>query len=433
MIEEDLDRLPPSISRPLVYSSVTLLAFLSVTGVWAVVSEFSTTIRVSGTLSSQAPSAQVQHPNGGKVRLVAVDLLDRVNKGDVLFRLDVEDQTLKLSAVDQTIRRLEQERGEARARLGLDIRLAEPDAGNREVENSSITASFAAREETYLSRQEDLAAQSEHARSRLDFQTAEIKRLDEQKSLLKDRLEKFMRLSAQGLTKISNVESLMQEALSLEIQIGKADAEMAAIENEIISLSLRSNLIEQEYRQILSDGLMANERELESLNADRARLLYTIETAEIKAPVSGLVSALNIDAEETVAAPGQTLAVISQPLVTAELDLKIMTQYIDQVSVGQEGLLTLSSLPQRNAPKIRIELTGIAEEPIVDPEGNPVAYLASASVNSDDLETARQQMADQFQISLGMPISATLVGRPTTLWSYLTAPFTSILDSAFED
>ena len=95
--------------------------------------------------------------------------------------------------------------------------------------------------------------------------------------------------------------------------------------------------------------------------------------------------------------------------------------------------MTVNALSQRSAPQLRVTLTELALEPVRDAEGNSLHYLARAFVEPDDIEEARTTLGSRFQLSAGMPVSAAMNGRDTTLWAFVTGPFTGLLGAAFED
>ncbi|MEM9269841.1 MAG: HlyD family efflux transporter periplasmic adaptor subunit, partial [Pseudomonadota bacterium] len=195
---------------------------------------------------------------------------------------------------------------------------------------------------------------------------------------------------------------------------------------------LEASLLRREYRQQLAELRAAHLRDLEELDASIARMRQSIADARVVSPISGTVTDLPVNTFDRVARGGEILAVISQPLAEPVVELHVPAAYVDQVREGQEGLLTISSLPQRGIPQIRVSISAIAAEPVKDPSGQTQHYRAAGRIDPEGISLAQDRLGKRFNLTRGMPVSAALVGPPTTLWTYVTEPITSMWDTAFE-
>ncbi|MEM9855642.1 MAG: HlyD family efflux transporter periplasmic adaptor subunit, partial [Pseudomonadota bacterium] len=240
-------------------------------------------------------------------------------------------------------------------------------------------------------------------------------------------------LSQKGLLPRSEFEALARELHETDAQLLAFEAEALTLSQTARELSLRRTRLIEERRERLAKNRLTHERDLIDTEARIARLTETIERAAIHAPVAGKVTALALDTEGLVAGPGMTLAVVTQASKETQIDVFVPPSYIDQVRQRQEGLLTIPALPQRTAPKLRVTLEDLAREPMRDQNGNSLHYLARATINREDLALARVDLGPRFQLSVGMPVSLAMNGRDTTLWQFLTGPFTGLLGAAFED
>ncbi|MEM6478772.1 MAG: HlyD family efflux transporter periplasmic adaptor subunit, partial [Pseudomonadota bacterium] len=240
-------------------------------------------------------------------------------------------------------------------------------------------------------------------------------------------------LSQKGLLPRSEFEALARELHETDAQLLAFEAEALTLSQTARELALRRTRLIEERRERLATSRLTHERDLIDTEARIARLTETIERAAIHAPVAGKVTALALDTEGLVAGPGMTLAVVTQASKETQIDVFVPPSYIDQVRQRQEGLLTIPALPQRTAPKLRVTLEDLAREPMRDQNGNSLHYLARATINREDLALARVDLGPRFQLSVGMPVSLAMNGRDTTLWQFLTGPFTGLLGAAFED
>ena len=91
----------------------------------------------------------------------------------------------------------------------------------------------------------------------------------------------------------------------------------------------------------------------------------------INAPTSGVVSKMEAENNGAVFKPGETILEIlpsNQPLVFyAELPV----QYVDEVSLGQLSLITLSTLDTRNQKPLKAVVSEISPDAISSKENSP--------------------------------------------------------------
>lgn len=417
--------LPTDIRRLLLLGGVAVGGFLVFVAVWAIRAEITTTIRLPGVLSPTAPTYDVQHDRGGRIAEINVALHQNVSIGDLLFRLDIEDEFHQLAALEQRASLLDAELAAIAPRL---------DPRSSQVELiDSVRSAYTAQDAAFEAQLAQLEGEADGLSRRLAVltkrQTAQVARL----TLAQTRYDRDAELSEKGLLPKSTFEEAARALHDGEASLLALEAEAVEIVQRQEDVLLRQDRLTQDRREKLATTRLRHERELIETTARIARLRDTIKRANIYAPITGKVTELTMETEGLVVAPGATFAVLSQPVSDPLIDLYVPPAYIDQVRMGQEGLLTISALPQRTAPKLRVTLTQIALEPVRDQNGNSLHYLARASINGDDLAAAKADLGARFQLSVGMPVNAAMNGRKTTLWTFVAGPFTGLLGAAFED
>lgn len=428
----DTIQMPKDLRRLITFGFLALLGFLGFVLFWSVWAEFSKTLRISGHISSDAPSFELQHPNGGRIAHVHVTLHDEVAQGDILFEFDMRDQLLRLSAIE-----------ERRAHLLIDINAAnarlDPEADRRPIASAYraqvavIGANYDHRDQALETRRADLQGRIRMAAAQEVLQDHEMSMLERRIALLETRLAKTEDLVSRGAVPSIQLENMRQDLLQLRAQRSTMAARINQTVQTAEAAELQLNLIAQENLRELSEIRLRAQKELTQLDAEAERLRIQISQSILRAPVSGMVTNLPFGNDGMVARGGASLAVISQPLSEPVAELRIPPSYIDQVFVGQSGQIAISSLPQRDAPKLHLTLRSIGSEPVRDKEGNTAYFIAKAAIDGDDLDLARTKLGDRFDVTLGVPVTATLIGDSTTLWTYLTNPVTSMWANAFED
>ncbi len=83
---------PKEVMKPLFWGFAAILIFLVSFVCWASIAPISTSILASGHLNASQPSFDLQHPFGGDVKVVQVRDLDHVQAGQILLRMNVDNE-----------------------------------------------------------------------------------------------------------------------------------------------------------------------------------------------------------------------------------------------------------------------------------------------------------------------------------------------------
>ncbi len=428
MMNSDTHTLPKDVFRDVWRAGFVVLGFFVFVALWAGYAPIAKTIRISGEISPRQPSRTVQHPSGGRIETVHVALYDRVKKGDLLLTLDQSELLLTQSALTERAILLSEELDEIEQRLVT---------GTQTVPSDSR---FSAITRMYQERDRSFTARLTTGRSRLKAAHENLKLLISSKAILEnrhrnttERLEKSQSLAKKGHVTQTQVEQLQEAVLQINVEISRQNLEIEAIKADIAAAETENDLIRSEHMTSLAEQKSTNQRELISIESELDRIAYVLSESKIRAPADGMITSLPFVAAGMVARPSDTLAVISLPLEDPEIELWIPARHIDQVSPDQDGQLTITSLPARDAPLLTARVLSVAEEPVKDRDGKVIHYLARASISADDVVAARNRMKDRFQLVQGMPISVALSVDSVTLGEFLIQPLWSIWKKAFEE
>ncbi|MDG1529914.1 MAG: HlyD family efflux transporter periplasmic adaptor subunit [Paracoccaceae bacterium] len=418
--------LPRQIFAPLRMAALAVIIFLGGAGLWSALAPIATTLRISGTLVSTKPSFDIQHPFGGLVTDVLVSLHQSVDVGETLLILDTETQDKTLKTIREQIAYLEAE-NEIITSISSDEQNA---TGNPpsvlDIFYQERSAVLALRLSTKSNAIEAKKESAHHLSVQMDL-------VKERILLLAERSNKQKELSQRGFLSKAELDTSKGQILVLEGALEDQSARLAAINSEIRVMNLELKSMVAEDRLSLSEKAANNLKNVPQLKIQAFKLEQEINAARINAPVDGQITIQNVIAPSMVAQAGQTLMTLSLPLFEPKVTLKIPVANIDQVAIGQTGKLTLTPLSQRDAPDIEVTVIKIAPQATLDPEQNPLFYLAEARLNESDLEVARQNLGDRFRLATDMPVSVALKGRDTTFAQFLFKPFIDIFSTALQD
>ncbi|MEM8979468.1 MAG: hypothetical protein AAGD04_08280, partial [Pseudomonadota bacterium] len=206
-----------------------------------------------------------------------------------------------------------------------------------------------------------------------------------------------------------------------------------SLQAEMQEIDDRIKIRQKQYLEGLASSVLRSSRERKILLADSERLKILIEKSKIKSKMSGIVTSLPVGDVGGFVTTGSDIAVISEYLEKPSISLRISPLNIDQVYIGQAGRLMLSSFPTRTAPNLNVSVTAVSLEPQEDQKSGESYFVAHAKINLDDLSQAKEVFGTDFRLSVGMPATVLLSGRPTTLARYILDPVLAVWQGAFQE
>jgi HlyD family type I secretion membrane fusion protein len=419
--------LKQNVIRPFRLAAMAVAVFLILILIWATTAKLATTIHVSGTLVSSSPRYELQHPYGGKIEAVLAEQHDELIKGQPLFELNVVLQKQSLIQVEMLIQHIETETEiiEHVLKSGLKTTL--------DGTTSDAHMYYSVR----LSRHEaDLLNIHRSALSlekQIETREASLLLLNNRRNITQERLEHISSLASKGVATKAQSEDHADKLMNLSSQLNEARGDLTALHDQLRQTRMKANHYEAELRLEFQKKLLANSQRLPDLRRQSLGLKDEISNAFIKSPISGSILELNFTTNQMQIPKGATLAIISRQLEHPMVHVTIPPQTIDQVNTGMQGVLTMSSLPQRNMSRISAEIIAISPDVFTDPSGIPLGYKAVAKINDTELQTALEGFDINMHLASSMPVAIALEGRKVTFSQYLVAPFFKIFQGAMQD
>jgi HlyD family secretion protein len=360
--------------RPVIIGLIGIAVLFGGFGTWSVMSNIAGAIVSSGRIEVDRNRQVVQHDTGGTISEILVDEGDLVKAGDLLLQLDPQQARSELTLIEGQLfelmarrGRLEAQRDEAdQIRFPADLMKAgEANADAQELMEGQRNL-FDARRDSVAREIEQLGKQRNQMEDQIVGIRAQETSLAAQLDLIEPQLVNQQRLLDNGLAQAASVLRLEQEKASLTGEIGRliasrAQAESRITEIEIVGLKLGTSGREEAITQLREIRF----REL-SLVEQRRALLAMIDRLDIRAPVSGIIYSMQVTTPRSViraAEPLMYLVPQDRPLVIA---VQVLPTNIDEISVGQEVNLRLSSLDQRTTPELKGTVVLISADALDD-------------------------------------------------------------------
>ena len=279
---------------------------------------------------------------------------------------------------------------------------------------------FEARRDSVAREREQLAKQANQIEDQIEGIRAQETSLAAQLELIEPQLVNQQRLLDSGLAQAASVLRLQQEKASLTGEIGRliasrAQAEGRITEIEIVGLKLGTSGREEAITQLRE----IRYREL-SLIEQRRALLALIDRLDIRAPVSGIVYSMQVTTPRSVIRAAEPLLYLipqDRPLVIAA---QVNPTNIDEISVGQEVNLRLSSLDQRTTPELKGRVMLISADAFAEENTGRSYFRAEITLSPGEMERL-----DEGTILLpGMPVDTFIKTGDRSPLTYLVKPMT---------
>lgn len=426
----------PSSRGPILLGLAALALLVGGFGLWATTSQIAGAVVAGGQVEVEQNRQVVQHPDGGVVDQILVKDGDLVAAGAPLLRLDGGLLKSELAIVESQFFEILARRGRLEAERDDAATISFPEELIRSAaERPEIAALMTGQERLFSARAEREAneiGQLQRRRGQIESQiegiAAQRAATDSQLALIGKELADLSGLLDRGLTQAGRVLALEREKARLEGVAGELDSARAEAEGKITEIDIEilkrgSTRREEANAQLRELGY----RELE-LAERRRTLSEQIDRLEIRAPVSGIVHALQVTTPRAVIRPAEPVLFLvpqDRPLVIAA---RVATVNVDEVRVGQEVALRFAALDSQTTPELIGQVARISADALIDEATQSAYYRAEVTLAPGELAKL-----DGHAIIPGMPVEVFIRTGERTPLAYLVKPLAEYFNRAFRE
>ena len=392
-----------SMKRGIQVILVGLVGFL----VWAVFIEIDGAVIASGHVEYSLGRQVVQHPDGGVVSQVHVQDGLEVRAGDPIVTLDgielVAQRSVIRAQLETLLAQAARLRAEAVGAAAVDFDGLPVDVG----QDAIFAAGRAAQAQAHL----QLAQQQAKANAIVAGRERQLTAVRAQIALVQDELAAQAALLTVGLTQANRVSALQREEARLEAQIAEIEIAITEARGAADGYVAEGLRLEAATRDAARAELATTLSRIEELQERLALIEALVDRLVVRAPIDGIVTALQIETIGGVIRSGAEIATISpmgQPrIIGAEVD---PTQ-IDRVHLGQSVRIRFPTVAAVATPEVSGTVRLVAPDTVTDQMSGRATYRLEVAID-DDL----------FPLPAGVPAQVFLSTGPRTLVSYLVKP-----------
>lgn len=426
-----------SATQPLILGFIGLLVLFGGFGTWAVTSQIAGAVVASGRIEVDRNRQIVQHETGGVVAEILVDEGDSVKAGDMLLRLDAEQLASQMAIVEGQLFELMARRGRLEAQrdesdsVEFDEELIAAGAANPDTQElvDGQRNLFDARRVSVAQELDQLGKRRLQVGAQIDGVASQETALARQLELIEEELGNQQSLLDRGLTQASAVLNLQREEARLRGQIGDLSAQTAQLQERITEIDIERLKLGSAGREEAITRLRdLRYRELE-LAEQRRALRAEIDRLDIRAPVSGIIYAMQVQTPRSVVRAAEPLMYLvpqDRPLVIAA---RVQTIHVDQVAVGQDVNLRFSALNQRTTPELVGKVLQVSADAIEDEATGQAYYRAEIALNPGEMD----KLEAGTILLPGMPVEAFIRTGERSPMAYLIKPMADYFARAFRE
>ena len=412
-----------------------VIFFIGFGGFWTACAPLESAALATGIVQVDGKRKVVQHLEGGVISEIKVRNGDLVTEGEALLVLDAARDRAELKILTGRIyetqarfNRLQAER-DGLATITFDDRLSvgiEMDSRATEAKANEVSLFVVAKEA-----REGEEKILEQRVSQLQKQSVGLSSVSNAKrgvaQSLAEEISDLAELLADGFVDRQRLRELKRSETSLVGEIAELDSKIASIQVAIGEAELEILQLRKNFKSDVVNSIASAQAELFDLEQRYSAVRDRVDRATLRAPVSGVVMALEANSSGAVISPSERVMEIVPVEQNLVVDVKISPMDIDRVTLGQEAEIRFSVF--KDAYSITGTLEKVSADSIEDPSTGEPYFSGEVALWEEDLT-----LLGELEIVPGMPAEVLIKTGERTMLGYLTSPLNRMFaNSLIED
>ncbi|MBV0913855.1 HlyD family type I secretion periplasmic adaptor subunit [Anianabacter salinae] len=417
----------PGPARLVWIGALIVAATLLGLGGWAATSQIDAAVVAPGTITTVQRGQRLQHLEGGMVAEVTVVEGERVEKGEVLVRLDPLQWLSDLAV-------LRERRDASQARV---VRLAAERDGLTRIDfpaglphgiRQRETALFEDRRSLLLSALDILDQRSLQIEDEIAGLRDQATALRERLALQTEVLTRMQEGNEKGLVETNRVDVQRDLVIQIRASLGQVTSAMASARSDALLIVSEIEQARREYSERAAADLGDAQDKLSASENELLVIEDRLSRADLRAPASGRVQQVNVAAGDVIQ-PSQILMEIAPQSQDFVVTARVSPLDVDSIAAGQDVELRFVGYDARRlAPSFGSVLT-VSDNvvPAEDGAGSP-HFVARIEVDRDTLpgEIAGNMV-------FGLPVEVYILQGERSVLAYLADPILDALTRSFRE
>lgn len=426
--------------------SWTIMIAATAALIWAFVGRVDVVVTARGQVVPSSGTKIIQAPETAQIAKIHVANGDMVSMGQILVSLDPTDagaDTTRLRAdmeeTELSIDRLKNTLAfpeNAQAALGAFLKGKDPLSPSVARHISQLQSAIAEQTSKVSAMQAELESRVAETRAA----SAELDRLNSVLPLIQQNVETRRSLVDRGiLAKLPQLDmerQLIDAQKAISVQTNK----LAESQAHIVRLERLISSSRAEFSRGLSSQILEQEQRRAALSQEIVKAEHRFSRLNLRAPASGFVQQLAVNAERDLVTTGQNLMVIVPENDKIEIEARIENQNVGRVQVGQAVAVKVDAFDftKYGLAEGRVKL--ISRDSIAPQEAQPKS--PAAAQQAEPVFLARIELQSPFvsregqvprPLSIGMGVTTEIKSDRRRVIDYLLSPVIEHIDESFRE
>lgn len=414
--------------------AVILVCFGGV-GTWAALAPLAGAAIATGVVSPDSSRKTIQHLEGGIIREILVHDGDRVEAGQILYKLEVtQAQSTYAARREQWLRLLATKaRLEAHAvdaeRMTLSPELTQNEDADLVAFIKNQVGLFELRRRGLDEREDILRQQLRQLDEQAKGKRLENDGLREQLALLEEELKDKQILVSQKLARKPEYLAVQRTIADVRSRIGSNISQVAALEERAGEIKLQINNTRTQFRNDNADQLTKANNDIAQVVEAMVASQDILKRTAIVAPAAGTILNQRYKTVGGVIRPGEPVVDLVPSADQLIMDAKLPATDIDVVKPGLPALVHVVPYLTRDTPMLEGIVTHVSADSNADQQTGQRFYEIKVKVERATLD----KLAHPVELSPGMPVEVFVVTRNRSALAYFVEPITRSFRHAFRE
>jgi HlyD family type I secretion membrane fusion protein len=407
------------------------VAFITffVFGGWTCFASIDGAVVAGGLIVVETDRKTVQHLEGGIVKDLIVTGAAHVEEGQVLLRLDSNQERAKEEMARSAVYSAIAEEARLQAEAEASDKITFPSELLQKTSDPSAQRAMGDQrrrfEERRAARKIEISILEEkigQSQRQIQGNTAQSKGARAQLDSMTQEYNKLKPLADQGIVPFARIATLERSKAEVEGKMGAYDADIARLGRTIDEARLQIEQVGQKVLEEATAKLADTRAQLGDAREKWRVAAEVLNRTEVRAPRTGRIVNLKVHTIGAVIRPGDVLMEIVPDNDVLVVAAKVSSLDINHVQVGLPTEVRLPSFKARSTPIAVGEVLSIAADAVRDEATHQPYYEVKISVQVTQFpEKVREKLKP------GMMADVLIATGERTVLAYLTQPMTDAI------
>lgn len=425
---------------PVMFGTFVIVFFVIFGLLWSATAPLDSAAYAIGTVVSNTKKKSINHPEGGIIKNIYVNLGDKVHEGDKLLEFD---QTRIKAEYESTL-------NQYRTLLASEKRLlAEINNDNEIIYPEFITKDrsvpyvakiietqnnlFRSKNELKTSEKQSASEKIKQLGKQIEGLLAKIEAVQKTIEVTKDRVDATRKLYDKGFVQKAALLELEAKLANAEGDKAITETEIARLEQEITRTEIELINLDSKYSASALNDLKETQVNLAQVKEKLFAYEDSLNRVIVRSPVDGIVNNLNYFTIGSSIPPQQPILEISPIDDKLIIEAKIDPKNIDSIRIGLESKIRFSAFKSRTTPLFTGKVISLSPDIIIPTQAHPQDPTAGgyylAQIELDMKEFAEIAKPRKLTLHPGMQAEVQVITGTRTLLRYLLDP---VIDAMFK-